>query len=180
LRQQGLELDVQYSPVEPLMVTLGYAYLDSEFQSYDHASQLPGVSGTQDLSGIANRNSPEHKLNFSAQWTQPLGQSGMNWFARVETMWTDEANVGATTNNDPMAVQDAYALSNLRFGLAAEDERWSVSAFMENLSDEEYCVGVYDQPAGALLGVVSDGGTLQRCIQGDPRTVGVKGTYYFE
>jgi len=180
LRQQGLELDMQYRPVEELSITVGYAYLDSEFLSFDNASQLPGVAGSQNLSGVENRNSPKHQLNLTSQWTQPWGSSGMEWFVRGEVMWTDDANVGGTTNNNPQTVQDAYARGNLRVGLTAEDQRWSLTAFVENVTDEQYCAGMYDQPAGGLLGVIDNGSTMIRCLQGDPRTLGIRGSYYFE
>lgn len=179
LRQQGLEMDLQYYPMEQWFISLGYAYLDSEFLSFDNGSALPGVSGVQDLAGTENRYSPEHQVNLASQWTQPFGNTGMEWYVRGEMMWTDDANIGATTNNNPQTIQEAYALFNLRVGLTAEDERWSVSAYMENVADEDYCTTMFDQPNGGAFGTISDGGTLIRCLQGDPRTVGVRGSIYF-
>lgn len=180
LRQQGLELDVQYYPMEELFISVGYAYLDSEFLSFDQGSNLPGLPGTQDLSGTANRFSPEHQVNLTSEWRQSLGDSNMEWFARAEVMWTDDANVGATTNNSPQTVQDAYALTNLRAGLASADGTWSANIFVENVSDEAYCTSMYDQPSGGSFGTVSNGSTLVRCLQGNPRTFGIRGSYTFE
>ncbi|BFM18446.1 TonB-dependent receptor [Maricurvus nonylphenolicus] len=180
LRQQGLEMDLKYQPMEELFVNLGYSYLDSAFLSFDQASPLPGAGGTQDLKGKPNHYSAEHQVNLSAQWEASLGDTGMSWFVRGEAAWTDDMNIGATTNNNPQTVQDAYTLTNLRMGLNAEDERWNVSAFVENLTDEEYCTSMFDQPAGSLLGTQSDNGTLVRCVMGAPRTIGVRGSYYFD
>ncbi|MFC6979282.1 TonB-dependent receptor [Microbulbifer taiwanensis] len=95
LRQQGLELDMQYYPMDQLMINFGYAYLDSEFLEFDNGSNLPGMAGTRDLAGTRNRYSPENQVNLTSQWTQPIGDSGMAWFLRGEMKWTDEANVGA-------------------------------------------------------------------------------------
>jgi iron complex outermembrane recepter protein len=180
LRQQGIELDVQYSPMQEWFISMGYAYLDSEFLSFDNGSPLPGVAGTQDLAGTANRFSPEHQLNLASQWTQSLGDTGMEWFVRGEVMWTDDADVGGTTNNNPQTIQDAYSLVNLRAGLASEDGVWAASVFVENVADEEYCVGMFDQPNGGAFGTQINGTTLIRCLQGDPRTVGIRGSYSFE
>ncbi|MBN7797814.1 TonB-dependent receptor [Parahaliea mediterranea] len=182
LRQQGLELDVRYTPVEALMVSLGYAYLDSEFLAYRSASPLPGQPGTQDLAGSPNRYSPEHQVNLASQWTQALGNTGMDWFVRGEVVWQDDSDVGATTNSNPQTLQDAYAVANLRIGLMSQDARWSVNAFVENVDDEAYCVGMYEQPNGGMFGTVDavNGTTLIRCVQGDPRTIGIRGTYYFD
>jgi len=180
LRQQGLEMDIKYMPREELFLSLGYAYLNSEFLTFDHASSLPGGSGTQDLAGEANNQSPEHQANLTAQWEDSLGNTGMNWFVRGEFSWTDDSNVGTSTNNNPQTVQSAYALANLRIGLNDEDQRWSLSAFVENVGDEAYCTTMYDQPAGSLFGTVSDDGTLIRCLIGTPRTVGVRASYTFD
>lgn len=180
LRQQGLEADIKYMPREELFVSLGYAYLDSEFLSFDQASNLPGVSGAQDLEGEPNHYSAEHQVNLTSQWEDNLGNTGINWFVRGEVSWTDDMNIGATTNNNPQTVQEAYALTNIRVGLNSDDDRWSVSAFMENVTDEEYCTTMFDQPAGSLLGTISDEGTLIRCVMGAPRTVGLRGSYYFD
>jgi len=180
LRQQGIELDVQYSPMQEWFISMGYAYLDSKFMSFDNASPLPGVAGTQNLAGTANRYSPEYQLSFTSQWTQPLADSGMEWFVRGEVMWTDEADVGSTTNNNPQTIQDAYSLVNLRAGLASEDGAWAASVFVENVADEEYCVGMFDQPNGGAFGTQINGTTLIRCVQGDPRTVGIRASYSFE
>ncbi|GAB3099616.1 TonB-dependent receptor [Aestuariicella hydrocarbonica] len=179
LRQQGLEVDLQYYPLEQLFISVGYAYLDSEFLSFDNGSVLPGGTGTQDLSGTGYRYSPEHQVNLASQWTQALADTGMDWFVRGEVMWTDDANLGTTTNNNPQTIQEAYSLVNLRVGLTSEDDSWSVSAYVENLADEDYCTGMYEQPNGRAFGTVSNSGTLIRCLQGDPRTVGVRGSYYF-
>jgi len=180
LRQQGLEMDIKYLPREELFVSLGYAYLDSEFLSFDAASGLPGAAGSQDLAGKSNHRSPEHQVNLTAQWEDSLGDTGMNWFVRGEVSWTDDMNVGTTTNHNPQTLQSAYSLANLRVGLNAEDQRWSLSAFVENLGDEAYCGTMLDQPAGSLFGVIQDEGTLIRCSMGSPRTVGVRGSYTFD
>ncbi|MFC6979283.1 hypothetical protein [Microbulbifer taiwanensis] len=87
---------------------------------------------------------------------------------------------GGTTNNNPQTIQDAYALANLRLGLTSGDDSWSISAFIENIADETYCNGMIDQPNGEIFGTISNGGTLIRCVQGDPRTLGISGTYYFD
>jgi len=179
LRQQGIEFDVKYSPMQEWFISMGYAYLDSEFLSFENGTALPGVAGTQDLSGTANRYSPEHQFNLASQWTQSLGDTGMEWFVRGEVMWTDDADVGSTTNNNPQTIQDAYSLVNLRAGLVSEDGVWSTSVFAENVSDEAYCVGMIDQPSGGALGTKINGTTLIRCVQGDPRTIGVRGTFNF-
>ncbi|WP_105104127.1 TonB-dependent receptor [Microbulbifer pacificus] len=180
LRQQGLELDVQYYPLDALQIQFGYAYLDSEFLAFDNGSNLPGESGVQDLAGTPNRYSPEHQANLTSQWTQPLEENGMEWFIRGELSWTDDANVGATTNNNPQTIQQAYALGNLRIGINSAGEDWSISAYVKNIADEKYCDGMFDQPNGGIFGTISNSGTLIRCVQGDPRTVGVSGSYRFQ
>ncbi|MEE4210965.1 MAG: hypothetical protein V2I43_17080 [Parvularcula sp.] len=87
-----------------------------------------------------------------------------------------EQNVGSSTNQDPNSMQDAYQLFNARVGVRSADNRWEVSAFGRNLTDEGYCVNIFDQPFGGPLGAVNaaTNTTAQRCTVGDPLTWAVQ------
>ncbi|MEE4210966.1 MAG: TonB-dependent receptor, partial [Parvularcula sp.] len=58
LRQQGIETDFIWAPIDQLSFIGGVSYLDSEFEEYLGASPLPG-GAPQDLSGERNHFSPE-------------------------------------------------------------------------------------------------------------------------
>ncbi|OGT79378.1 MAG: hypothetical protein A3H91_00715 [Gammaproteobacteria bacterium RIFCSPLOWO2_02_FULL_61_13] len=201
LTQQGIELDVQARPLEPLTLLLGVSYLDSEFDEYPNATNLPAiVAATQamnrarlaagllplpvpprDLEGERNHFSPEWQLSLSAEWADALPNTTMTWFIRGEYQFVDDQNVGAETNGNPQSIQRAYDLFNARVGLRGDESRWELSAFVRNAFNQEYCQTIFNQPIGTTLGLidpVSLGG-MQRCVLGTPQTWGVEAAYRF-
>ena len=69
-----------------------------------------------------------------------------------------------------------------RATLNGKDDRWSVSVFGTNLTDQYYAIGMGYQVLDGALGLrngVFDGSTAVRPIRGDPRTFGVSGTVRF-
>ena len=173
--QQGIEADFVLNPVDSLMIFGGFSYLDSEFDSFDAASPLPGDLVPQDLSGRTPHYSPEWQGSLVIEWRATIGSGNLEWFLRPEYTYIGEQNIGANTNLSPQSIQDAYALVNLRLGLGAADGRWQVTAYGKNLSDEGYCEINYDQPLGLQFGGVDPVANTvpQRCSLGSPRTYGV-------
>lgn len=173
--QKGFEADVVLSPVDSLMIFGGISYLDSVFDSFDAASPLPGDTVPQNLSGRTPHFSPEWQGSLVAEWRAPLGSGNLEWFLRPEYTYIGEQNIGANTNLNPQSIQDSYGLVNLRLGLAAADDRWQVTAYGKNMSDEGFCEVIFDQPLGAQFGGVDPVAKTvpQRCSQPSPRTYGV-------
>ncbi len=180
LRQQGLELEANLYPTDEITLRASYAYLDSEFLDYKGATNLPGLEGTQDLTGAPNRRSPKNQISLFAEYADSIPNTNLDWYARVESNWVDDTNIGATTNNNPQDIQDAHALTNIRFGLIENDETWNVQLYVENVMDQTYCLNRFNQPFGEQFKTESNGGTLVRCVMGTPRTFGIRASYHFE
>lgn len=194
LRQQGIELDIQASPIEQLYAVLGVSYLDSEFQQFADATPLPAVIALtppgvippgQNLAGQRNHFSPEWQLSLVVEWTDQLPNTDLSWFVRGEYQFVDDLNVGAETNQNAQSLQEAYDLVNARFGLRGVNDKWEIAGFVKNATDEGYCQTIFNQPIGTTLGLVNpsglggDDGGMQRCVLGTPRTFGVEATYRF-
>lgn len=180
LRQQGLELETNIYLSDELTMRASYAYLDSAFLDYQDATNLPGILGTQDLTGTPNNRSPKNQVSVFAEYADTLSNTNLGWYARIESNWIDDSNIGSTTNNNPQDIQEAYALTNMRLGLTDENEKWNVQLYIENVADKAYCLNTFNQPFGAQFGTVSNGGTLVRCVMGTPRTFGLRASYHFE
>jgi iron complex outermembrane recepter protein len=91
------------------------------------------ITGMEDPSVIGN-NAPlvsDVTYNLGAQWRQPLGESLALAlradYRHVGRTWWEPYNV---TSRDPIDIVD------LRLGL--EGEKWAVTAWSQNLTDEEY------------------------------------------
>jgi iron complex outermembrane receptor protein len=70
----------------------------------------------------------------------------------------------------PVEKEDAYYVANARIGYGAEDGRWNVAAFVDNLTNEKYRVYAFDSSlfAGVVAGVYAK-----------PRTYGLTATWRF-
>ncbi len=175
LRQQGVEADINWRPVEQLNIIAGVSYLDSEYLRFPEAPPLPGSTEPQDLKGERKTFSPKWQSSVTADWTGTLN-SGMQWVVGASWQFVDDQNVGASSNNNPQSIQPGYSLFNGRIGLVAADGKWDVTLYGRNLTDKGYCIQIYDQPFGSAFGAVDPvkNTVVQRCVLGVPRTYGVK------
>ena len=179
VRQQGMELDINWAPAEPLRIVAGVSYLDSEYLSFEGAPPLPG-GPAQDLSGERRNFSPEWQTSLAADWTRGFA-NGLEWFVGASWSWVDEQNVGLSSNNNPQSMQDAFSYVNARVGLRTAGGDWDITLFGNNLTDEDHCRGIYDQALGGLFGAVDtvNHTSVQRCSLGAPRTWNLRATYRF-
>ncbi|MCP5431919.1 MAG: TonB-dependent receptor [Alphaproteobacteria bacterium] len=171
VRQRGLELDLDATPVDELSLNLGFAWLDSEFTDFRGAPGLPG-GAAQNLTGKRRPDSPEFTVSLGAQWTDRIPNTDLGWFVRGEYQWTDEQYLAANLN--PQALQEAYTIVNFRAGISGEDKSWTLSAFVRNAFDEGYCTRLFDQVLNTVYGAqnAAAGTSVQRCVVGTPRNFG--------
>jgi iron complex outermembrane receptor protein len=176
LRQQGIEADATWQPIDQLRFVGGLSYLDSEFTDYRNASPLPG-GPVQDVTGTRAHFSPKWQYSLVSDWSDSLKAfGGTEYFLRGEVQNVGTQNVGAQTNQNPQSIQDSYSLFNARIGLRADDDRWEVSLWGKNLGDKGYCMTIFDQPFSSQLGGLDPVANTQpqRCAVGAPLTWGVE------
>ncbi|MEM1141658.1 MAG: TonB-dependent receptor [Pseudomonadota bacterium] len=179
LRQQGLEADINWLPTQNLRLVAGVSYLDSEYLDFQSAPGLPG-GAPQDLTGERRVFSPEWQGSLAGDWGISIS-SNIEAFIGGSVSWIDEQNIGATSNNNPQSVQDAYTLINARVGVRDTAGKWEVTLFGNNLTDEGFCQVLFDQAFGSQLGAVDavNNTSVQRCALGAPRTWTVRASYSF-
>jgi iron complex outermembrane recepter protein len=96
-------------------------------------------------------NSPETAGNISAAYEVGLGP--VTGFAQASYVYRSETSFSAA--GDPNLRQDAYGLLGARFGVRAADDRWSLSVFGRNLTDENFVNNIIPQPVLGAPGVYS-------------------------
>ncbi|MGE8135653.1 TonB-dependent receptor [Novosphingobium sp. ERW19] len=182
LRQQGVEVDLTIAPSRDFSVTGSVAYLDSQFTDFRTASNLPGLPGTQDLTGKPNTFSPKWSGNVAVDWGTDLGQSGMRLAVNGTMSFISSQFVGTVNDNNPQSLAAPYALLGGRISLSGADDRWTLSVFARNLANKHYRpLSVY-QPLGGALGLnntVFPGSTANRVSASEPRMFGAAATYRF-
>ena len=179
LRQQGVEADINWTPIAPLRIVAGIGYLDSEYLEFEGAPPLPGGEA-QDLKGERRNFSPEWQTSVSADWTQAFG-NGLEWYVGGSWNWVDEQNVGTSSNNNPQSQQDSYSLLNANVGLRSASGNWDVTLFGYNLTDEDYCGSMFNQGFGGPIGAVdaANNTSVQRCTLQAPQRWVLRGAYRF-
>ncbi len=155
----GLEAEINSRPVTGLTLQLGLSALSSNVEdivlpdaitNVEHdMPQAPGLSG-----------------NALARYEFALG-GGMA-SVQADVLYTDDFCF--TVLCAPVEKESSYMVANARIGYGAEDGRWEVAVFGDNLTDEEYRVYAFDSSlfAGLVAGVY-----------GKPRTYGVTATFRF-
>ena len=183
LRQQGFEFDTVIRPSNRFKVTASLAYLDSEFTDFPLASGLPGLGGTQDLTGTnVALGSPEFSGSFGFQWSGEFGSSDIGWRLNSNYSFQSDVYAGAATDGNPQTIQDGYGLLDARFTVESLNDTWSLSVFGSNLFDKGFCTVRFPQPLGAAFGLnngVFPGSTGIRCTEATPRTYGAAATFRF-
>ncbi|WP_296594894.1 TonB-dependent receptor [Phenylobacterium sp.] len=176
IRQQGLEFDVTARPTRNLMLAVVGTRLDSEYRSFVGAPGLPGFGGIQDLTGRRPGSSPKWQGNLTAEYGHALGVADLQFSARTDFSFTSSQNLSAAGDGNPQAIQKGYQELSARLSVFPEDRRWELAVFGANLTDEDYCTGIYAQFSDAAFGLrdAATGGTVQRCVVNAPRTIGVE------
>ena len=136
---KGLEIDGRWLATDWLMLTSSVAYLDFEWLEYEDGPCYPGSprenpdTGTCDLSGEVNQQTPEWTGTLSATVTLPLGDS-------VKIDMTADANYRdehyTAGDLDPRGLQESTTKYNARLRLADIDDEWYVAVVGKNLTDE--------------------------------------------
>jgi iron complex outermembrane recepter protein len=187
---KGLELEMQAAAGNAGLFTANLQYLDGEYESLVFtalsASGAPIrtgclVSGSRqanpgtpnpsrlfdlDCSGKPAINSPEWSANLGYEHRFQIGgDKGLVLGARTRLESSRYLNIDYL----PEQHQDSYKLSDLYLTLFGPDDRWSFTAFVNNIEDETVLSGAFTRP---VLQTVY--GSLH-----PPRTYGGRFTYRF-
>ena len=154
----GLELEFVTSPVEGLDILLGAALLDTE------AEDIP----LNDGSGITRDRqmtlAPEVSLNglVRYEWAALSGHIA----TQVDFNYQNETFFDI--QNHPVSRENGYAVWNARVSYSGADDKWSLTAFVNNVFEEEYRAYSFD--VTNLFG-------FNQVAYGRPRWMGVSFRY---
>jgi iron complex outermembrane receptor protein len=165
---RGIELDTRWAATDSTRVGLDLAYIDATFKDYPNApcwGQPGGIAqtaaegctpetitdpqtgvtvtqGVQNLDGTTMPNSPKFKATLSIDQRLPLRPA--DWQLSVGGEYSYRSSAQMLLDQNPWAVQGAFGILNLRLGAISPDGRYSVSAFMDNVTNHPYYVDVED------------------------------------
>ena len=191
----GIELDMQWRPIDQLTLSAGYTWTDAEYTEFisetGSANEiakniLAGNGGCSvrlpetcivDKSGNDVEDIPEHTFIGNAEWRQPFANADMDWFVQGNVIYTGDRYI--ESNN--IVKLDSYVTADLRVGLSAES--WDLILFVDNVFDDDTVKTAID--LGSQVATFKEvqwppgptNGTIASLP--DPRTVGVRGKIRF-
>ena len=158
---QGGELEVSFSPATGLNIQFGIAYLDTEVtETIDDVRGFPLLTPLP--VGASLSLSPEWSYNAIARYGVPLA-NGYALEGQVDYSYRDSI---AGILSDANAIVGTRENLGARLTLSSGD-RWSLSAWGRNLTDENSEVRAFSDFFGA-----------RALIRQLPRTYGVEATYH--
>ncbi|NIB41516.1 TonB-dependent receptor [Pseudomaricurvus alkylphenolicus] len=170
---QGLEVELLAMPMEGLTVQAGLGLIDAEYTELN----LPRLStpldpaDTIDLKGNQPVSSPELNFNFALDYEfQP--SDAIIARAHFDGTYTDEQWFSAYNELDGHSNirQDSYWIYNARVTLSDLAEKYALSLWVQNLTEEEYDVYAINLQGGFGYNYF---------LEGAPRTYGVDFTVRF-
>ena len=151
----GVEIEWLWQVMDNTSITGYFAHNEGEYITFTRGvcwaatpfhtgDPDPGENGdgSCDRSGAALPYNPEDR--FMVALTQDFRMGNNNAFFRMEYAHTGETTTDGDT--DPLTLQEAYGVLNLRVGLDIDQWNSTVSVWGRNVTDERYYNGSFDPP----------------------------------
>ncbi len=134
----GLEGQWSWQPTRNLKASVGATYLETQIDgSFVNFTQF---GDTQDFGGNEFPFSPKFQANADVSYSAATSWTGIDWFIGSSAFYTSSTKGGLS--NRPELDINSYFLLDMRAGLRADDESWSVMLWGKNITGEYYLVNV--------------------------------------
>lgn len=155
----GFELESTWLVTERFTLSGSYSYTNSEFVD---TVLIDSQGNPLDVSGQDLNRAPKTKFSLTAEYTQPLSSGELKF--RVDNRYTGEnrQDIFADASRQP-----GFHVTDARVSWLSEGEKWGITAWGKNITDEEYIAHSYIVGPGVIA------------VYGNPRTYGLTGTYNF-
>lgn len=145
----GVELDVLWQPTDALSLSLGYTFLDTEYDDFQinstGAAEITQVGNCVpvdvdgdmavdacriDRSGNELPDAPAHSLFAGIGYRNQLVRD-FEWFVEADVVYQDERFV----TDDNIRSYDSYSLTDFRLGVV--NDTWEVVGYVDNVFDDD-------------------------------------------
>ncbi len=158
----GLEIEGQALLGDNFVVDFAATWLDAEFANFSAEDPKARQLGIQVLDGRRLPRAPELKTSLGLEYTMDLAAGSLAF--RADYAWQDDVFFSAF--NVSQLSQDAFGWGKLRVTYRPDSARWRLSAFVDNVSDEE-----------VISNATFNGDIIDSTVTGNmapPRTFGVE------
>jgi iron complex outermembrane receptor protein len=152
----GTELELKASPVDGLEFMFGAAYNDIEVDLENGTPKTTSIQSPKwNLTGLVRYEIPVGPGRVALQYD--IVHRSKHYFALTRL---------------PTVTQKSYEVSNVSVGWLDNQDRWMVTGFVNNVSDEEYLVQTFDLSGPSVFGMTEQ-------YYGRPRWYGVTVLFNF-
>jgi iron complex outermembrane receptor protein len=155
LRSQGVELEVDTTPVKNLTIDFNSAYIDARYTDFPNAPCYlyqtaaqgcgSGLNGAgQNLSGVSAPDTPTFSYNVSANYDIALANVPFDAFVRTDYSWMGKLRWDST--NDPTTIQQPYGVLGGALGIQSHDKHFLLSLYGRNLTNKFHVSQLLGQP----------------------------------
>lgn len=134
---QGVEADLQYSPIDGLTIDASYTYADATYSA-------PFVLDGSQLDGLTINNAPEHSGAINATYNFSIPDTGINAF--VNGGWFYSGEYVASAALEPDRTQDAFSRFGARAGITFSEDKYGLEIWCRNCTDEAVAQTIFSSP----------------------------------
>ncbi len=151
---KGFEADLEFLPLENLLLTVGTSYNDTEIKDADlrvpacgggctvtDAITVVGTSRLANIDGNPFPQAPKWIFNATARYGIPVGDAGEVY---AFTDWSYKSSQNFFLYESVEFKSDARWQGGLRLGYSHDNGRFDVSAFVRNITNEQGLEGGID------------------------------------
>ena len=167
VRTQGLEIDNGYRFSRDFGISANIDYLNAYIVKFPKAQcyanqtvALGCVGGFQNLADRPLADAPRWKFTGAFDYAHPLGF--MPWDGVVRGSYTYQSKVNYALTLDPYTVQSGYGIANISFGIRDQDDKYEITAFVDNIGDQHYYTTIGDNSTNFGSGTLALQGLVPR------------------
>lgn len=168
---RGFEGDISWAVTQGLLVSAGWAYIDSELRE-DFCGSESGCETPEAPSGTRLPVTPEWKGNLIARWNFPMGS--FDSYVQGAAVYNGKAwSDLRTADREVMGEQDAYTIVDFAAGLGRGS--WRAELYLDNAFDERAELFATTQcTIWGPEGLQPVCGNRQYLFTNQPRTLGLR------
>lgn len=166
----GAEADLGWAPANAWLLQLAVGYLHGEIVDSDFTTLDSFAIGEHPLEGLNLPNYSKWTVSAATRYECTVSRD-LSFAAQVEYAYSSEQDLNMISTPAERAPfrENPYALVNARLLFWKPDSDWTVSAWVENLTDEEYRTTVRPDAIGGIYE-----------LYGPPRSYGFTFAYQWQ
>lgn len=134
---RGVEVDFNASLTDNFSLNGGFNYTDAHINKFNCPTGA-AVTCADAINGKPLPFAPKYKGTVTADWRLPLGLEAFN--VDLNTSVVYQSKTSFDINQNPYAIQTAYALWDLGVTVRTKDDKYSVSFIAKNLTDKHFVI----------------------------------------